>query len=510
MSKLEADIVVVAAGPAGLSAAISAAERGASVVVFEKAASTGGTGKMGMGPLGIESRHTRAKQFKPTKDEAFEIFMDYTHWRVDAKLVRAYLNKSADTIHWLEDMGVEFVEPASYFPTAFPTWHLIKPKTGKPGPMASGTMMKIMTNRAEDLGVKIILQSPVQKIIKKEDRVVGVVVEEQSGEAIEAYAKAVIIATGGFGSNPQMIKKYTGYNLGKDLHTFKVPGLEGDGIRMAWEAGAARTEMTMEITYNMPKHMTLPPQLHMSFRQPHLFINLQGERFLNEAIMPNATFTGNAIALQKDRCAFLIYDEDIKKHMEHDFDFRDFVFPFTHFENAENAIKDVLEKGYEHIFVADSLEELAEKTGIDSEGLLKAINEYNQTCTKGYDDLFNKAHRYLRPIKTPKYYAGRYFPSAYGSLGGIKINHKTEVLDKNWDVMPGFYAAGTDACTIYGDSYVFVLPGNTMGFLVVILCELIPIIILLGGLVYGHIEGTISRREGEALFKILLHETGCP
>jgi fumarate reductase flavoprotein subunit len=290
------------------------------------------------------------------------------------------------------------------------------------------------------------------------------VAEEQSGEAIEAHAKAVIIATGGFGNNPQMVKKYTGYELGKDMHSFRIPGLEGDGIRMAWEAGAARAEMTMEIIYNMPDHMTLPPQLHISFRQPHLLINLQGERFLNEAIMPNATFTGNAIAIQKDRCAFMIFDEDIKKQMESDFDFRDFVFPVTHFENADNAIQDVLEAGYEHLFVADSLEELAEKTGIDSEGLLKTINDYNQTCSKGYDDLFNKVHRYLRPIKTPKFYAGRHFTSAYGTLGGIKINHKTEVLDKNWDVLPGFYAAGTDACTIYGDSYVFVLPGNTMAF----------------------------------------------
>ena len=104
MKKLETDIIVVAAGPAGLAAAISAAEKGASVTVFEKGATTGGTGNMGMGPLGIESRHTRAKNFSPTKDEAFEIFMNYTHWRVDARLVRNYLNKSGDTIQWLEEM----------------------------------------------------------------------------------------------------------------------------------------------------------------------------------------------------------------------------------------------------------------------------------------------------------------------------------------------------------------------------------------------------------------------
>jgi len=116
--------------------------------------------------------------------------------------------------------------------------------------------------------------------------------------------------------------------------------------------------------------------------------------------------------------------------------------------------------------VADSIEELAEKTGIDPSGLKKTLAEYNRSCEKGYDDLFNKPHRYLRPLKTPKFYAARFFPGAYGSVGGIKINHRTEVLDKNWDEIPGLYAAGNDACSIYGDSYVFVLPGNTMGFAV--------------------------------------------
>jgi fumarate reductase flavoprotein subunit len=248
------------------------------------------------------------------------------------------------------------------------------------------------------------------------------------------------------------------------MHSFRIPGLEGDGIRMAWEAGAASTDMTMEMIYLMPDTVSLPPQLHIAFTQPHLMVNLQGERFLNEAIMPNTTFTGNAIAMQKDRCSFLIFDENIKKGMETDFDFRSIVFPVTKFDNADQSIQTVLDRGYQHVFVADSLEELAEKTGIDTNGLVSTIEEYNQFCAKGYDDHFNKANRYLRPIEKPKFYAGRQFPGAYGTLGGIKINHKTEVLDKKWNPLPGLYAAGTDACSIYGDSYVFVLPGNTMGF----------------------------------------------
>ena len=464
--KLETDVIVVAGGAAGLPAAIAAAQGGARVILFEKGATTGGTGNMGMGPLGIESRHTRAKQFRPTKDEAFEVFMDYTHWRSDARLVRAFLNKSGDTIHWLESLGVEFVEPASYFPTAYPTWHLIKPETGRPGPMASATMMKILTEKAKELGVKIMLRTPVTKLIKKEGRISGVVAEDKSGEPVEALANAVIVATGGFGDNPQMIKKFTGYDFGKDMYSFRIPGMEGDGLRMAWEAGAAKTEMHMEVIYGMPDVMTIGPELHEACRQPHLMVNLLGDRFLNEAIMPNTTFTGNAISMQKERCAFLLFDETIKKQMEKGFDFLSVVFPFSQIADFDKSIQNALDQGYQHLFVAGSIEELAEKTGINPAGLKRTVEEYNASCERGYDELFNKPHRYLRPLKTPKFYAARHYPSAYGSVGGIKINHRAEVLDKDWNVIPGLYAAGNDACSIYGDSYVFILPGNTMGFAV--------------------------------------------
>jgi len=463
MKKLETDVVVIAGGSSGLAAAISAAEKGARVIVFEKGATTGGTGNMGMGPFGVESRLQRVKQMGPTKDEAFKLFMDYTHWRVDAQLVRAYIDKAATTIDWLEKLGVEFVEPAAYFPGGNFTWHLVKPATGPPAPMASGTMMKILTDRAKEKGVTILLQTPVKKILKQGDRVTGVMAEDRSGEPVQADAKAVIICTGGFGNNPEMIRKYAGYDWGKDLSSFRIPGVDGDGIRMAWEAGAAPTDMSMEIIYRMPGEFD--PALGETFRQPHLMVNLLGERFMNEAIMPNTTFTGNAIARQKNRTGFLIFDEAIKKHMETvGFDQVSVVFPFTKVENFDALLKGHLDNGFKEVFVADSLEELASKTGIDAEGMKRTVNQYNRFCEKGHDDIFSKRYELLRPIKTPRFYAGRFLPGAYGSLGGIKINHEAEVLKKDWKKIPGLYAAGTDACSIYGDSYVFVLPGNTMGF----------------------------------------------
>jgi fumarate reductase flavoprotein subunit len=459
MKRLETDIIVVAAGAAGLAASLAAAESGAKVIAFEKASTTGGTGSMGMGLLGVESRLQRLKMLGPTKDEAFKIFMDYTHWQVDARLVRAYMDKAATTIDWLENMGVEFMDPCAYFLGGRATWHIVKPG----GEGCASNMFRIMTERAKEMGVQILLRTPVEKLIKQGDKIVGVMAEDRSGEPIEAYAKAVIIATGGFGDNPQWIKKYTGYEWGRDLQSFRIPGLVGDGIRMAWEVGAARTEMRMELIYLMPGELN--PELAETFRQPHLLVNLLGERFINEEIMPNTAFTGNAISRQKDRTAFLIFDENIKRHMESvGFDFYHLVFPFTKVKNLDALMKEAFDSGYKDVFVADSLEELADKTGIDPDGLKATVDEYNGYCERGFDPIFNKSHNLLRPIKTPRFYAGKQLPGAYGSLGGIKINHKTEVLDKDWKKIPGLYAAGTDACSIYGDTYVFVLPGNTMGF----------------------------------------------
>jgi len=463
MGKIETDIIVIAAGASGLAASLAAAQSGAKVVAFEKGATTGGTGNMGMGPFGVESRLQKLKQMGPTRDEAFRMFMEYTHWRVDAQLVRAYIDKSATTIGWLEDLGVEFVEPATYFPGGQFTWHLVKPATGIPGPMSSATLMKVLTDKAKELGVKIHLQTPVNKIVKSGDRVTGVIAEDRSGEPVEARAKAVIVATGGFSDNPEMIKKYTGFKWGEDLFSFRTPGVAGDGIRMAWEVGAAPTEMAMELIYAMPGEWD--PRLHETFRQPHLMVNLLGERFLNEAILPNTTFTGNAIARQKNRSAFLVFDATIREQMETvGHDEMSVVFPVPRLENFDQLLQEAFDRGYQHVFVADSLDELAKKTGIDAEGFKATVAEYNGYCASGFDPVFNKPHKLLRPLLKPPFYAARHVPSAYGSLGGIKINYRTEVLNKEWKSIPGLYAAGTDACTIYGDSYIFTLPGNSMGF----------------------------------------------
>ncbi len=478
MKEVQTDIVIIGAGTSGLAAAVAAAEKGARVVMFEKGATTGGTGSMAMGPFAVESRLQRLNQNPLTKEKAFRIFMDYTHWRVDARLVSNYINKSADTIDWLENMGVEFLDPEAYFPESNITWHIVKTPGGHRGATAAATMMKIMTERASESGVKIYLQTPAKKIINENGQITGVEAEDRNGEVIKAHTRAVIIASGGFGDNPDMIKKYTPFEWGKDLYSMRIPGMVGEGIKMAWEAGAAEDTMSMEIIYNMPamatginqlkidpNAMAMSMMLSSAFYQPSLLVNLLGERFINEEIMGNTTFTGNAIVRQINRCAVNIFDDAARKYYEEVK--LDHVFTMAHVTRADKLgaiIKEAIAQGNENVFMADSIEEFANKAGIDPDGLKETVKDYNTACETGRDEIFHKEARYLRPIKQPPFYGARFYPSAYGTLGGIKINHKTEVLAKDHKVLKGLYAAGVDANAIYGDSYVFVLPGNTFGF----------------------------------------------
>ena len=465
MKQMRADVIVVAGGAAGLAAAITAAEKGARVIVFEKAATTGGCANLAVGLLGIETRRQRERLVGLTREEAFTRFMDYTHWRSDARLVKAYLNKSAETIAWLEEMGVHFFEPSKYFPGSEATWHLIMPKNGKPGLGAASTMIRLMTERAMELGVEICLKTPVKRLIKESGRIVGVVAAADDGEEVEARGSAVIIATGGFGDNPDFIKEHTGFEWGKDLFSYRSPGLTGDGIKMAWEAGAGKDKMGMELVYFAPNTGGYAP-IELPFRQPNLVVNLQGERFINEEVMENPVFSVNAIARQKNRLAFSIIDEKIINYYDDKgLDLINVVTANIGMDQFHQEKNKAIAVGSDNLTVADSIGELAAKTGIDAENLRKTVEEYNHACATR-DTLFNKNFKYLKPIVGPRFYALRFAPSAYGSLGGIKVNYKMEVVTERQETIPGLYAAGTDANSIYDADYVFILPGNSLGFAV--------------------------------------------
>lgn len=473
MKKMDADIIIVAAGLSGLAAAVAAAEKGASVIAFEKANTTGGAANMGMGPLGIGSRLQKEQMVTITPGEAFRKHMHFTHYRVDARIVREYYFKSGDTINWLQDMGVRFAgvqrafsapENTRPYSDGEFTWHVVLAEDGTVGPRCASAMVKALTERANDLGVQFMLETPVKQILMEEGEAIGVVAVDKNGEEIECTGGAVIIATGGFGCNPKMIKEETEYEFGKTIYNFAIPGIDGDGLRMAWEAGAGKTQPIMEIMYQLPDNLN-HFILDGAFRQPCLWVNKNGERFMPEDQIANTTFTGNAIGAQPGKIAFSIFDEKLLNHYKKDGgDIYSHVHPHDLYDHFDSQWEKDLEAGYEPICEADSVEELAEKAGIDPLALAATVEEYNRMCEAGHDEIFEKDRAYLQPIGGGKLYCCRQNVGAYGSLGGILVNYKMEVMNKDHKSIPGLYAVGTDACNIFGDSYPFTLSGNTMGF----------------------------------------------
>ncbi|MCR5391933.1 MAG: FAD-dependent oxidoreductase [Olsenella sp.] len=478
--QLEADVVVVAAGLSGLAAAISAAENGASVIALEKASNTGGAANMGMGPCAAGSPVQKASMIEVTPGELFRRHMFYTHYQVDPRLVRAYYFKSGDTIQWLMDMGVKFnsVRPAfrarertrAYADGEY-TWHVVQPEDGsEPGPRAATTMTKRMTERAQALGVEFMFETPGKELITNDEgAVVGVKAVDKDGEEVEISSKAVIVATGGFGANAKMIKDLIGFDWGKNLYSFAVPGMDGDGFNMCHKVGAGHTPVTMEMMYQLPDNMN-HFYVEGGFRQPCYWCDRNGERFMPEDDIFNTTFVGNAINHLPGKVAFSIFDSKMLKHWKKDGpDIVSHVHPkdlYQGFEEQFDRDEDTyLDGDGNHVIAkADTLEELAEKIGIDPEGLVKNVEEYNAMCAEGWDTLFEKEREFMQPLENGPFYACRQYVGAYGTLGGVLINQRMEVMTDEYKTIPGLYCVGTDACTIYGDSYNYSIPGNTMGF----------------------------------------------
>lgn len=187
---------------------------------------------------------------------------------------------------------------------------------------------------------------------------------------------------------------------------------------------------------------------------------------MNEDQMQNATYLANVALHQKDKVVFSIVDSSIvKDYVRNGVDNVSLVRTNPDVSDFFEGIQMAKDNGNKDVFVADTIEELAEMAGIDPEILEETVEDYNDYCDE-VDEEFFKDKRYLRPIVKAPYYCAKFRPGGYGTVGGIRINEFGQVLSKDFEVIPGLYAAGSDACNIYDDSYMFLLPGNSMGFAV--------------------------------------------
>ncbi len=470
--KLKADIVVMGSG-GGLAAAVIAAEAGASVILLEKEGTLGGYTRQANGLMACESPVQKRQNITITKDEVFRRFMNWAHCRrVEPRVVRAFINETGDTIRWLEEKGVEFELMTP--PTGLPLVHL---------PVGMGAaVQKALIKKAKELGVNIFLHTSGKKILRGVKGNATGVVAVKDGEEFQITAKAVIIATGGFGENRELLKKYCP-DYYDDMPTDLWPhrsAHSGDGLLMAEEIEAAIADSVPN--YHMgpyyPGYMYPWQSLAAMVMNPcAIWMNKRGRRFIDEGGSLGTGVNGNAILLQPDKATYTVFDDEIRKIVEEGRPGLT-AAPQRHAkrgggtmisQGAYPGLKEELQKEANKtggLKIADSWDELAEWIGADPKVLKAEIDEYNSFCDKGHDEIFTKDKKYLAPLRKPPYYAMRCYARVGETLGGIKVNEHMEVLDTQGKIIPGVYAAGVIADGFEPEDYNREIPGCAMGFAV--------------------------------------------
>jgi fumarate reductase flavoprotein subunit len=454
---LHADVLVLGAGGTGLAASISAAEKGAKVILLEKKGAPGGNSAMAIGLLAAESPVQKRMCISAPKDEIFKLGMEYAHWRINPWIWRTIVNWSGDTIQWLEERGVKFNEVASMYPgQAIPTWHI-------PDGFGAG-LVKALRKHSENLGVQLIVNSRVKRILTDNGGSVKGVMATSVDNEFEIKANSVIIATGGYGGNTELIKKYyPSYH--ENMKYTGFPHATGDGLLIAMEMGAA--------TEGLGTLMVHPPvyrEIHVNAAaiQPYtIWVNKNGERFTDEAITFHCVECGNALDKQPDKLIYSLLDEGIKKRIT-----KEGILTLGLKETGAQAGSKLInlsrelqsESGKGELKISNSWDEIASWMGINGETLKSSVARYNHFCDRGYDEDFAKDRTYLQALQTPPYYAVRCYQSFLTTVGGIKINQRMEVLNQKDLPIKGLYAGGDSAGGWTGDTYCFVLSGSAFAF----------------------------------------------
>jgi fumarate reductase flavoprotein subunit len=444
----EYEALTFGSGACGLAAAVTLAEGGAKVAVFEKRPTIGGTSVNFRGTFAAESEMQRRKCISYSRDEAFKNIMEYSHWLANPRLVRAIVDESSRTIPWLQKRGVVFTDVVTNIPGAPQTYHLVA-NSGE-------DVVKALSAHAVDKGVAIRTSTPVKKIIVESGRVAGLIVEE-NGEEVRVDARVVIVASGGYANNAEWIKKYTGLDLDVNLFPIGSEGKMGDGIRMAHDIGAASEGISviemLRTSKDRPETMT---EIGFAVVQPDLWVNNRGIRFCDETVTFDDTSMGNASVKQTKGCGYTIFDTSIVRQLtERGIDKAmalDFP-PGSCLLNLARELEEAPATRPDDVYQADSIADLAVLMHVDPSTLQATVDQYNRYCDRGHDELFAKNPRYLRPIRGPRFYAVKTQTVFLGTMGGIKINEKMEVVDREDQIVPGLYAGGFDAGGMYGDSY---------------------------------------------------------
>lgn len=445
---IDADLVIVGSGIAGLAAAVQAGELGLNTVVLEKNSFVAGNGGGVEGIFGINTKMQQAAGIHTEPEKIIAKEMQLAQYRVDGSFWVDLVNNSSANIDWLVKNGVKLTKVDDYAGICqFPTFHWFKD-----GVAASG-YVPYMKKKADEYGVKFLLNTPAYSVIYEDNRVKGIYAKTTNG-FIKVNAKATIFATGGVGHNAKLIAKQ-GWQT-KNLKFLSMPSNTGDGYQMAISVGAK--DMLQESPEFMDNYIqALPtnrltkmaPETMIAGGGPVIWVNQNGRRIANENITSyNMLYQHMPIKATKN--TYVVFNKKIWDQFAK--------IALLKKPAPDEILADAVKKNRGNsLYEENSIEALAKDVGIPEDTLVKTVSDYNDFCHEGRDREFNKEKADLVPIEDGPYYIGRLDNSNLVGLGGIGENNNFEVVDENFNVIPGLYAASADSTIQYRSVYTITL-----------------------------------------------------
>ena len=467
-STVDADIVIVGAGGAGMTAAITAAEKGKSVVILESQSMVGGnsvraTGGMNAGKTVYqdENEFGEAAGVEKTLKTAAEKYADnetitalaktvseqWAEYQAnptgyfdsvelmeldtmvggkginDPELVETLCSNSADAIDWLDEHGITLHNVASFGGASVKRIHRPVDADGKTISVGS-YMIPLLQENCEKAGVQILLNTTANEILTDANgAAVGVKATGASGETVTVNAKAVVLTTGGFGANLDMVTEYKPELKG--FMTTNAAGAQGQGIEMATAIGAGTVDMD-QIQIHPTVEANTAALITEGLRgDGAVLINAEGKRFIDE--VGTRDVVSAAEIAQTGSYSWLVVDQAMV--------------------DASSVIQGYIKKGY--TVTGETYEELGKAMGVDEAAFAETMNTWNGYVDAKNDPDFGRTS-FANKLDTAPYYAIKVTAGVHHTMGGLKINTNTEVLKADGSVIPGLFAAGEVTGGVHG------------------------------------------------------------
>lgn len=454
--RVDADVVVVGCGISGLSASLSAAEAGAKTILLEKSPTYN---FRGVHNAALASRMQKEAGITIDRDQVIYTIMEFGGYRGDQKVVKAWADNVDQAMDWLLDMaeadGIKVIlDPTTkpwYFPN-YPVIHMFLPERQK-------TLAEMLLKHGREKGVEYRFETPACQLIREfNKRVTGVMALNKSGGYSQFNArKAVILCSGDYGNNREMMRKYCWKSVVDVPCAYSPANNTGDGLRMAMWIGAAIDEPPHCVALFDWSAVWKDHGIFNVARQPWLRVDLNGERFMNEDLPWG--YECAQIIQQGGGLVWAIWDDKWKTEA-----------PKMQSQCCKNMTRvgrlwrdEYFEKGLADgdIISAQTLDELYRKMDLPRDRVSATIARYNELAKKGHDDDFGKHPDRLTTIEKPPFYACMVKTRFLVILSGLKINNQMQVLDTEKRVIPGLYAAGNASGSFFTGQYPTTVPGLT-------------------------------------------------